>query len=121
MSKLTALKVDQLVQRFADITVKQGRAANHFDNRAYNRLYAQMVEVADELKQRDGDQRRALMALYDHPQAQVRMMAAHMTLAIAYQSAREVLQLIADRQELPQALSAGMSLGNLDRGTYKPT
>lgn len=50
MSKLAALKVDQLVERFAEITVKQGRAADNFDNRTYNRLYAQMMEVADELK-----------------------------------------------------------------------
>lgn len=121
MSKLAAFAVDLLVERFADIAVKQGRAADHFDNRTYNRLYVQMMEVADELKQRAGDQRRALMVLYEHPQAEVRMMAAYMTLAIAYQSARGVLQLIVDRKEFPQALTAGMSLDSLDRGTYKPT
>ncbi|MBN8963289.1 MAG: DUF2019 domain-containing protein [Rhizobiales bacterium] len=115
------MSVDQLVARFTDIAVKQGRAADHFDNRTYNRLYVQMMEVADELKQRAGDQRRALMVLYEHPHAEVRMMVAYMTLAIAYQSARGVLQLIVDRKEFPQALTAGMSLDSLDRGTYKPT
>ena len=46
------------------------------------------------------------MVLYEHPQAEVRMMAAYMTLAIAYQSAGGVLQLIVDRKEFPQALTA---------------
>lgn len=80
-----------------------------------------MMEVVNELKRRAGDQRSALMALYQHPQAEVRMMAVFMTLAIDHQSAREVLQLIVDLRESPQALTAGMALGDLDRGTYKPT
>lgn len=119
--RLDAVPVDQLVERFTDIAVKQGWAADHFDNRTYSRLYAQMMEVANELKQRAGDQRRALMALYEHPEAEVRLMAAYMTLAIEYQSVRGVLQLIVDRKEFPQALTAGMSLDSLDRGIYKPT
>lgn len=121
MSNLAAIGTDQLVRRFVEITVKQGQASDVFDARTYNRLYTQMVDVVNELRRRPGDQRRALMVLYEHPNAQVRMMAAHMTLAIAYQTARDVLQTIVDRKEFPQALSAGMSLTDLDRGTYKPT
>lgn len=77
--------------------------------------------VETELKRRPPDQRRALLALYDHPNAQVRLAAAKSTLAVAPAAAREMLQIIADSGEFPQAGDAGMSLVNLERGIFKPT
>lgn len=40
--RLDAVPVDQLAERFTDIVVKQGWAADHFDNRTYNRLWCCM-------------------------------------------------------------------------------
>jgi hypothetical protein len=61
------------------------------------------------------------MALYRHPNAQVRLMAATATLAVAPEAARQLLQAIADSNDYPQAGDAGMSLWNLERGVFKPT
>ena len=50
-----------------------------------------MAGVANELKARDGDQRTALMTLYDYPNMQVRLKAAIHTLAVAPTAARQQL------------------------------
>jgi hypothetical protein len=47
--------------------------------------------------------------------------AAVSTLALAQMEARQVLEALRDDQEMPQALDAGMTLCNLDRGVFKPT
>ncbi len=80
-----------------------------------------MWKVTDELQRRTGDQRSALLGLYAHPNAQVRLMAAKLTLAIAPVAAREILQSIKDSKEQPQAMDAGMCLWTLDQGIFKPT
>jgi hypothetical protein len=87
----------------------------------FNHLYSQMDAVADELKSRPGDQRRLLLSLYDHPNAQVRLKAAVRTLAVAPEAARSLIEAIAASREYPQAGDAGMTLDALDRGIFKPT
>jgi hypothetical protein len=72
------------------------------------------------LKARNGDQRRALLLLYEHPNAQVRLKAAKATLAVNPDAARRVLQTLADSREFPQAGDAGMTLINLDRSIFNP-
>ena len=57
-----------------------------------------------------GDQRHALLSLYDHPNLQVRLKAVKNSLALAPQEGRRVLQAIADSREYPQAGEAGMSI-----------
>src|SRR5581483_2704952 len=42
----------------------------------FNRLFDRKRAIQDELKARRGDQRRALLTLFDHPNAQVRLNAA---------------------------------------------
>lgn len=74
-----------------------------------------------ELKARNGDQRRALLELYDHPNAQVRLKATKATLAVAPEAARHMLETIAASNDFPQAGEAGMSIRNLDAGIFKPT
>lgn len=86
-----------------------------------NRLYWKWQEVSAELKAREGDQRRALLKLYDHPNAQVRLKATKATLAVEPVAARRMLETIAESGEFPQAGEAGMSISNLDAGIYKPT
>jgi len=115
------LTVEQLVQRFTVIALGQHDAIEADDNAKYARLYRQMETVRDELKSRDGDERRALLCLLDHPNAQVRLKAAISTLAVAPRAARDTLQKISDRKEYPQAADARGMLNALDEGTYEPS
>ena len=114
------MTVEQLVERFAAIATDQDEAMRKDDNAKFTRLFWQMEAVEGELKARLGDQRRALLRLYDHPNTQVRLTAAKATLAVAPESARRLLQTIADSKDVPQAGDAGMSLDNLERGIFKP-
>jgi Domain of unknown function (DUF2019) len=121
LTKLHELSVTDLVARFEQIALEQDQALLMDEVARYNTLYDQMDAVKNELKSRPGDQRRALLVLYDHPNGQVRLKAAIGTLAVAPESARESLQSIADSHEYPEAAEAGMTLWDLDRGTFKPT
>jgi hypothetical protein len=118
---LKAMTTEQLVQRFMELGVQQDAELSAYNTTAFNRLFDQMDDVKQELKARENDQRRALMPLYDHPNAQVRLKAAVATLAVAPQAARRMLEIIANSREYPQAGDAGMTLRQLDRGAFKPT
>ena len=119
-AKLGDMTTADLVERFAQIGVAQGKALLQGEHAKFSRLFDQMGDVSKELKSRDGDQRRALMALYDYQDIQVRLKAATHTLAVAPVEARRLLQTIADSNWMPQAGHAGMALSNLDRGIFKP-
>lgn len=112
--------IDELVERFAAIAIEQDRALLYSEIAKYNRLYDQLMAVEEKLKGRSNDQRRALLQLYEHPNWQVRLMAAHATLAIEPEAGRGMLEIIAASRHYPQAGAAGMSLDSLDRGIYKP-
>lgn len=118
---LKTMPTTDLVERFAALGVGQFQAELESDIAKENKLRRQMREVTEELKSRSGDQRSALLHLYNHPNVQVRLMAGMLTLAIAPTAARELLQIIKDSKEHPQAADAGMCLWNLDRGVFKPT
>jgi len=120
-SKLQDMTVNQLVERFTAITLEQDNALLRNEYAKFNRLFEQMEDVKRELKARDGDQRRALLPLYNHPNAQARLKAVKATLAVAPERARRMLEIIAESGEFPQAGEAGMSLVNLERGIFKPT
>jgi hypothetical protein len=121
MTKLAAMTDDALVQRFEQIALAQFDAIRVDNNAKFNRLYRQMDEVDNELRDRGLEARRLLSRLYDHPNPQVRLKAAVRSLAIDPNGARAVLEAIKESREQPQALDAGMSLLNLDRGVFKPT
>ena len=114
------LTVDQLVERFAAIGVEEDQALRVDNLARYKTLAMQMKEIDEELKGRPGDQRRSLLALYDHPNFQVRLMAAKLTLAVAPEAARRMLELIRDRRHQPQSGDAGMCLWTLDEGIFVP-
>jgi hypothetical protein len=101
--QLTSFTTDQLVERFVKIALEQDHALLHDEIAKFNKLYDQMEIVKESLMQRPGDERRALLGLYEHPNAQVRLKAAIATLAIAPEAARRALQRISDRAEYPQA------------------
>jgi hypothetical protein len=118
-ASLSQLTVEDLVQQFMDIGLEQDRAIKDDNTRKYNALFDRMVAVVDELRARPGDQGRALATLLDHPNLQVRLNAAKVTLAVEPDAARRALEGIRATQWQPQAGDAGMSLWNLDRG-FKP-
>ena len=120
MKNLSKATVDQLVAVFTAMAAGQDEALKHFDTRRYNRLYDQMTKVIMELKSRDGDRRKALMPLYQHPNPTVRFKSAMATLALAPVEARQVLQTIKDRKEFPIAMRASQILSALDEGRYTP-
>jgi hypothetical protein len=113
--------VQELVARFVSIGLAQYDAMYVLDTRKYNRLYGKMVDVRNELKHREGDQRRALLPLLDHPNVQVRMMAADTLLAISPDLARKALESVRESKIYPQAMDAGMTLRALDHGTFVPS
>jgi hypothetical protein len=113
-ARLQDMSVEHLVERFVTIALEQDRAMEWDDNATYNRLFDQMEDVRQELKNRPGDQRRVLVSFYNHANAQVRLKVALTTLIIDPQGAREVLQIISDRNEFPQAADARWALRLLD-------
>ena len=118
--KLPDMTVVELVQRFADIALEQDRAELAEEREQYAPLFRLMEAVEEELKQREGDQRRALLSLYTHPNVQVRLKAAESTLAIARSAAEQALREIRNSKSYPQAGEAGMTLFNLQEGVFKP-
>jgi hypothetical protein len=114
------MSVDSLVARFAEFGEKQYRAELLGDHSAFNRHYDEIDKIRNELKGRDGDQRSALLRLYAHPNMQVRLNAAKLTLAVAPAVAREALEAIAASHHYPQAGDAGMTLFALDDGIFEP-
>jgi hypothetical protein len=119
--RLQDATVAQLVHRFTVIGVDQDRSFLRREHAKFNRLFDEIVAIEEELKARDGDQRRELLRLYDHPNAQVRLNALKATLAVAPELALRTLQALADSREYPQAGDAGMTLISLERGIFKPT
>jgi cytochrome c oxidase assembly protein Cox11 len=115
------MTIGQLVERFVTIALEQDEAELQGDTHKFRPLYWKMESVEEELKARPGDQRRALLSLYDHPNAQVRVKAAKATLAVAPQEAMRALERLSESHEYPQSGEAGMSLWNLDRGIFKPS
>ncbi len=119
--KHPSMTVDQLVERFVEICVAQDEALLDDDLARFRRLFDQMRTILEELKARPGDQRMALLPLYEHPNMQVRLKAAKNTLAVAPVPAQKVLESIKASQWYPQAMEAGMCLRNLESGFFKPT
>jgi len=120
-TKLQGMTEDQLVDFFIALALAQDKALLRNEYAKFNRLFDEMEAVEQELKVRPGDQRHALLRLYEHPNAQVRLKAVKATLAVAPVKGRRMLEVIAGSHEYPQAGEAGMSIVNLDRGIFKPT
>jgi hypothetical protein len=113
--------VQELVERFLSVSLAQYDALYVVDTKKYNRLYAMMVDIRHELKHREGDQRRALLPLLDHPNIQVRLKAAITLLAVAPDLARKALAGARDSGILPQCADASSILEAFDNGSYVPS
>jgi hypothetical protein len=119
-SNLQSMTVDQLVERFAALGVEQDKAIAADDNKKYNRFFYAMDALTKELKGRAGDQRKALVTLFDYPNMQVRLMAARYALAVTPQAARRVVEAIAASTWPPQCYDARNCLRRLDEGEFVP-
>jgi len=117
---LTEMTVNELVDRFAEIGVAQYNALDDDDNAKFRKLYKQIDAVDHEIRARGREARLALTRLYTYPNMQVRLAAAKRTLGVAPGPARQTIQAIADSKWPPQYLDAGMTLWNLDNGTFVP-
>ena len=120
-AKISTMTIDELADKFAEISIATGRGAVLEEIGRFNRLYRQMDRVGHELKRRNGDARIALKRLYGHPNAHVRLNAAKETLAVAPAEARRALQALAASSDYPQSADAGLALDFLKDGTYRPT
>ena len=109
----------QLVEQFVSMALQQDDA-NLTDNIArYNRLFDRMTSLKQELTNREGDRRRALLHLCDHENAQVRFQAAIAIAELAPEKARQTFQIISDRNEYPEAGDARRWIRRLDEGRSK--
>jgi hypothetical protein len=113
--------VEELVARFVSIGLAQYDALYVVDTKKYNRLYAMMVDIRNELKRREDDQRRALQPLLYHPNVQVRLKAAITLLAVVPELARSALESVRDSGMLPQSADAEEMLEAIDNGSYSPS
>ena len=120
-TSLDKMSAADLVERFGLIVAAQDEALLGGETTKFNRLYGRMMDVVNELKSRTGDQRVRLLQLFSHPNMQVRLQAAKLTMAVAPLEARAQLEAIAASKWFPQAGDAGMSLWNLDNGLFQPT
>jgi hypothetical protein len=111
---LPEMTTQELVEQFTDLSLQQDRTLSRDDVEGYNRLFDLLEAVKQELQGRPHDQRQALLQLYDHPNAQVRLNAAMGTLKVAPKAARRMLEIIRYSREYPQAGDAGMTIRALD-------
>jgi hypothetical protein len=114
------MSLDRLLKLFVDLALDRDRALLCGDVTRVNELGEALHWISIEMKNREGDQRRALLRLYDHPNIEVRLKAAKATLAVAPEMARRAIQAVAESGEYPQAADARMALRSLDQGTFKP-
>ena len=119
--KLSDLGVPELAERYARNGVEQDDAILRDENRRFRRLFSEMRAIEDELRGRAGDQRRALLALFDHPNLQVQLNAAKATLALEPVLGRAKIEEIRKKKWAPQGGDAGMTIYALDEGIFKPT
>jgi hypothetical protein len=119
-ANLKAMTIDQLVNRFAASGIEQDKAILNEKISEFPSLFGQMRAIDRELGRRGRQARLALCKLYAHPNMQVRLQAAKLTLGVAPTKARRVIESIAQSNWMPQAGDAGMCLWNLDNGVFKP-
>ena len=100
-ANLQDLSVEALIECYVSTGVAQYEAELDDNIRKFNRLYDDVKAVEAELKSRPGDRRTALLTLYDHANMQVRLNAAHATLAVAPEAARGLLVAIRDSRWMP--------------------
>ena len=119
-TSLKYLNNADLVDLFCALGILKDQAMMDDDGAEFERLFHHMSAIAAQLKSRKGDQRHALLALYDHRNTCVRLAAAKATLAVAPVEARRMIESIADGRHMYYSGDAGMCLEMLDSGRFVP-
>ncbi len=114
---LSNLTANELIDEFTKNALGMYDSERLMQPRKYDQFCLALIDVNNELKNRPGDGRFALIKLYSHPNIQVRLSAAKLTGGINPAGARKVLEKIAASRCFPQAGVAGMSLEFMD-GTF---
>ena len=107
---LQTLSVDELVQRFAAVALKQHDPLEYDDAEAYNLLVPEAQAIEDELKRRGAAEFCCLDRLLSHPNITVRLEAARSLIRVIPDKVRPVLERIQRTGHLPHAGDAGMLL-----------
>lgn len=100
------VSVDEILQRFIELSLTQHEALLYLEARPYNRAYMKIKKLVEELEARPGDQRHALIELFDHDNPQVRLNAAKHAHPIYPDKAIQIVQSIIDARALPQEVYA---------------
>lgn len=116
---LGGMAVDELLAAYVALCLRQFDANEVEDSRRYNATFPIVMAIETELESRAGDQRRALMGLFDHPNIQVRLQAARACRSVAPVAAAALLEEIKASQRFPQAADAGMWLRGARRDAAK--
>ena len=113
------LSPQELVAQFESLALRQHQANFEDDTPTFNKIYARMTKIVNELRSRPGDQRRVLVPLLAHANAWVRYKAAVNTLVVAPGEARVVLEQLAlkSNNEFATAYARG-TVQALDKGTF---
>lgn len=116
MSKrdFTTWKVDNLCERYAELSVRQSTASDLAQMSVVNQLGDEIREIGNELKSRPDDRGRTLMRLFHHPNLNVRLNAGRSLMNMFPEEARMQIQAIADSGKYPFAVEAGLYLSSLD-------
>jgi len=128
---LSVRAVGELVDMYIDISVKQAESLLANNLGRGKKLFFELEEIDNMLRNRGLEARKALIPLLDYAgrkspffpseRAQVRLNAAKTLLAIVPDKARATLEELATRGPSIQRLSARMCLRHLEEGVYKPT
>lgn len=110
---------EDLVDNFIEVATKQGEAIAALDTKTANRLFDHESRIVRELRSRLGDHRHLLLALYNHPNFQVRLNAVGRTFALNREEAERQLREIGATAPSPQGSDARMSLSMLELGISK--
>jgi hypothetical protein len=120
-SALKDISTPELVQLFAENCVEQDKAIFNEEVSKFKKIFSVMFQIDEELRERGCEARLALTELYGHPNLQVKLQAARVTLGVAPTEARQVIEAISKTGWMPQAADAKGTLRNLDSGFLKPT
>ena len=97
---------EAMLQRFIELSLTQHEALLYLETGPYNRAYMKIKKLVEELEARPGDQRHALIELFDHDNPQVRLNAAKHAHPHYPDKAIQIVQSIIDARALPQEVYA---------------
>lgn len=113
-SPLPTLSLDDLLARYVELCVLREQAERFRRIAKENRYITAIWAIEAELKARPGDQRAALVRLFDHDNRQVRVQAACTVSRFAPELARPALDIIVKTGLAPYSYQARERLMFLD-------